>query len=65
MLQVGDRVRLTDYVAKSYQSNRKHKVVWAARRGTINRITARGFALVVWDDKKYPDPWDVRALVKV
>jgi hypothetical protein len=66
--QIGDRVKLTDAVAKTFghTTSGKHlmtKALWHKRRGTVvaYAITMDDVS-VKWDDRVTPDHWPAKAL---
>jgi len=65
MIQVGDRVKLTDKVLIGINNNRYTKnTLWLHRRGTVIWITRQGFANVKWDGRSSVDQWPIAAVEK-
>jgi len=66
---MGDRVKLTDKVAKaSNRGNcpipRRHVLDWTQRRGTVHSANLTQVS-VKWDDRRSLDQWPIKALEKI
>ena len=67
MLKRGDRVKLTDKLAKMMnqpKTNSRYKIDWHQRQGVVKYVKP-GLVLVRWDGRSSDDTWLRQAIVKL
>ena len=65
-MKPGDRVKMTEALAKTFKANSKCRTDWLTRRGRVVHVSKPTNTIVVkWDDRRTLDHWPTRALEKI